>query len=65
MVKKLQERSPLFKVKSIINSDLYYSSKDFPERIIDGQVFMGVKKSPSDKMLHYMLKSNMKKYSNE
>ena len=54
-------RSPLFKVKSLINSDVYFSSEDFPKKIIDDKVFIGVKKSPSDKTLHYMLKDNIKK----
>lgn len=57
--------SPLVKVKSKINSDYYYTSKDFPEKVIDGKVFIGVKKSPSDKSLHYMLKEMMSKISNE
>jgi hypothetical protein len=65
MAKQRRNTSPLFKVKSIINSDFYYSSKDFPEKIIDGKTFIGVKKTPTDKTLHYMLKSNMKKWSNE
>nr|QMP82904.1 MAG: hypothetical protein [Caudoviricetes sp.] len=58
---KENSRSPLFKVKSIINSDIYFSSEDFPKKIIDDKVFIGVKKSPSDKTLHYMLKDNIKK----
>jgi len=44
---------------------LYYTSKDFPEKVIDGKVFIGVKKLPSDKTLHYMLKEMMSKISNE
>jgi hypothetical protein len=51
----------LVKVKSKVNSDSYYTSKDFPEKIIDGKAFIAVKKSPSDKILHYMLKENMVK----
>lgn len=58
---KGKTRSPLYKVKSIINSDIYFSSEDFPKKIIDDKVFIGVKKSPSDKTLHYMLKDNVKK----
>lgn len=62
-VKKIP--APLVKVKSKINSDYYYTSKDFPEKVIDGKVFIGVKKSPSDKTLRYMLKEMMSKISNE
>lgn len=65
MSKFKKNSAPLIKVKSKINSDLYYTSKDFPEKVIDGKVFIGVKKSPSDKTLHYMLKEMMSKISNE
>ncbi len=65
MTKISYTQSPLFVVKSIVNSDIYYSSKDFPEKIIDGKVFIGVKKSPTDKSLFYMLKQNMEKCSNK
>jgi hypothetical protein len=54
----------LFRVKSKVNSDFYYTSKDFPEKVIDGKVFIGVKKTPTDKTLHYMLKENMEKVRN-
>lgn len=53
--------APLIKIKSKINSDYYFTSKDFPEKIIDGKVFIGVKKSPSDKTLNFMLKENVEK----
>ena len=46
-------------MKSKVNSDYYYSSKDFPEKNIDGKIFIGVKKLPSDNVLRYMLKENM------
>jgi len=52
-------------VKSKVNSDTYYTSKDFPEKIIEGKSFIGVKKTPTDKTLHYMLKQNMVRVSNE
>lgn len=55
----------LYKVKSMYNDDTYYTAKEFPEKHIDGQVFKGVKKTPSDKTLHYMLKSNLVVISNE
>lgn len=65
MAKQKKFRAPLVKVKSKINSDVYYTSKDFPEKVIDGKKFMGVKKSPSDSSLHFMLKENMVFVSNE
>jgi len=64
-MKKLDFKSPLYKVKSKVNSDTYYTSKDFPEKIIEGKSFIGVKKTPTDKTLHYMLKQNMVRVSNE
>jgi hypothetical protein len=58
--------SPLIKVRSKINTeDIYYTSKDFPEKIIEGKKFMGVKRIPSDKNIRYMLKENMTFISNE
>ncbi len=48
--------SPIYKVKSKFNSDSYYTSKDFPEKIIDGKTFIAVKKNPSDREIFYMLK---------
>lgn len=65
MSKAKKIRSPLVKVKSKINSDLYYTSKDFPEKIIEGKTFMAVKKAPCDNTIHYMLKENMTFISNE
>lgn len=65
MAKKKKVLSPLYKVASKINSDMYYTSVDFPSKVIDGKVFMGVKKYPSDKTLNYVLKENFVKYSNE
>jgi len=64
-MKKLDFKSPLYKVKSKVNADTYYTSKDFPEKIIEGKSFIGVKKTPTDKTLHYMLKQNMVRVSNE
>lgn len=65
MAKKKGLTSPLVKVKSKINSDLYYTSKDFPEKVIEGKTFMAVKKTPTDRTLCYMLKENMSFVSNE
>jgi hypothetical protein len=62
---KKKSPAPLYKVKSKINSDTYYSSMDFPEKIIDGKRFIGVKKTPSDNNLNYILKENVVKCSNE
>lgn len=66
MAKKRTKPIPiLYKVKSIYNNDTYYTSKEFPEKSINGEVFKGVKKSPSDNTLHFMLKSNLVIVSNE
>lgn len=64
MTKIRKTPSPLIRIKSKVNSDSYYTSKDFPEKVIDGKVFIGVKKTPTDKTLHYMLKENMEKVPN-
>lgn len=64
-MKKSVFKSTLYKVRSKVNSDTYYTSKDFPEKIIEGKSFIGVKKTPADKTLHYMLKQNMVRVSNE
>ena len=65
MANKSGERSPLYKIRSKVNSDTFYTSKDFPEKVIEGKTFIGVKKTPTDKTLHYMLKQNMVKVSVE
>lgn len=65
MKKQNKVRAPLVKVKSKINSDVYYTSKDFPEKVIDGKKFIGVKKTPSDSSLNFMLKENVVYVSNE
>lgn len=65
MSKLKKKPSPLFKIKSKVNSDIYYTSSDFPEKIIDDKVFVGVKKTPTDRTLHYMLKQNMEKCRTE
>ena len=62
---KHKPQTPLVKIRSKINSDTYYTSKDFPNKVIDGKVFIGVKVTPSDKNLRYMLKENVVKCSNE
>lgn len=65
MSKIKRKPAPLYKVRSKINSDAYYSSADFPTKIIDGKTFVGVKKSPSDSTLKYMLKENLVKVVSE
>lgn len=55
--KPLSEK--IIKIRSKINQDEYYSSKSFPEKVIDGEVFIGVKKNISDKNIFYMRKENM------
>lgn len=63
---KIKTFSPLIKVRSKINTeDVYYTSKDFPEKIIDGKKFIGVKRIPSDKVIRYMAKENMNYVSNK
>lgn len=65
MAKIRKHASPLFKVRSKVNSEVFYSSVDFPDKVIENKTFMGVKKTPTDKTLHYMLKQNMVRVSNE
>lgn len=49
----------LKKVKSLFNGDLYFTSENFPSKIIDGKEFIGVKKNATDKTIHYMMKENL------
>ena len=65
MSKIKKDRAPLIKVKSKVNSDVYYTSSDFPQKDIDGKKFIGVKKTPTDKTLHYIVKDMVVKVSNE
>lgn len=65
MAKIKKVSAPLYKIKSVFNSDMYYTSTDFPNKVIDGKTFIGVKKYPSDRTLNYVLKENFKKWSNE
>lgn len=65
MPKRSRGSSSLYKIRSKVNSDLYYSSTDFPEKVIDGKVFIGIKKTPSDKTLFYMLKENVERCLND
>lgn len=65
MKRTKQIPAPLYKIKSKINSDIYYTSASFPNKVIDGEVFIGIKKTPSDKTLNYILKENVTKLSNE
>ena len=65
MKRNKRKPSPLFKIRSKINSDFYYTSEDFPNKVIDNKVFIGVKKSPSDSTLNYVLKENFVKCKNE
>lgn len=64
-MRKKRVASPLYKVRSKINSDCYYTSEDFPNKVIDNKVFIGVKKSPSDQTLNYVLKENFVKCKDE
>lgn len=57
--------TPLVKVRSKINNVVYYTSKDFPSKIIDGNDFIGVKKSEKDNQIFYMKKDSMEIISNE
>ena len=65
MAKNKRKPAELYKVRSKINSDTYYTSVDYPTKIIDGQTFMAVKLAPSDSTLKYMLKENMVKVVND
>jgi hypothetical protein len=57
--------SPLIRVRSKVNNVIYYTSKDFPSKIIDGNDFIGVKKSEKDKQIFFMKKDSMELISNE
>ncbi len=50
---------PLTMVRSKINNVVYYTSKDFPSKTIDGNDFIGVKKSEKDSQIFYMKKDSM------
>jgi hypothetical protein len=65
MSKVKKDRAPLIKVRSKVNSDVYYTSSDFPQKDIEGKKFIGVKKTPTDKTLHYIVKDMVVKISNE
>lgn len=65
MAKIKRKPAELYKVRSIVNSGIYYTSTDFPTKIIDGKTFMAVKLAPSDSTLKYMLKENMVKVVND
>lgn len=56
---------PLIRVRSKINNVIYYTSKDFPSKIIDGTDFIGVKKSEKDNQIFFMKKDSMEIVSNE
>lgn len=58
---KKKVSSPLIRVRSKINQDVYFTSKDFPTKEIDGQVFIGVRKNANDKQIFFMKKENMEK----
>lgn len=57
--------TPLIKIKSLINNDTYFTSKNFPSKYIDGKEFIGVKRTENDKKIFFMLKENVKICSNE
>lgn len=59
---KTKIAAPLIRVRSKVNQDVYYSSKDFPSKEIDGQIFIGVKKNENDKQIFFMKKENMEKF---
>lgn len=63
MYKKSKE--PLLMVRSKINNIVYYTSKDFPSKNIDGQDFIGVKKTERDNQIFYMKKDSMEIISNK
>lgn len=61
MPKIKKSPAPLYKIKSKVNSDVYYTSIDFPQKDIDGKTFIGVKKTPTDKTLHFIVKDMVSK----
>lgn len=65
MSKIKKPSAPLVKIRSKINSDVYYTSADFPKKTIDGKDFIAVKKTPADRTLHYVMKDMVIKVSNE
>jgi hypothetical protein len=54
-----KQRPTLRKVKSLFNGDMYYTSENFPSKYIDGKEFIGVKKTETDRQIHYMMKENL------
>ena len=61
MQKRKKQRAPLYRIQNKINNDVYYTSPDFPQKTIDGKIFIGVKKTPTDRTLHYIAKDPMVK----
>ncbi len=56
---KKKSSAPLYRVRSKINQDIYFTSKDMPTKEIDGHTFIGVKKREKDKSIFFMKKENM------
>lgn len=59
---KKKSQAPFYRIRSKINQDIYYTSKDMPTKEIDGHVFIGVKKSEKDHSIFFMKKENMENY---
>jgi hypothetical protein len=52
---------PLKKVRSKITQDIYYTSESLPTKKIDGILFVGIKKSETDKRIFFMNKEFIEK----
>lgn len=52
---------PLNKVRSKITQDIYYTNEALPTKEIDGKLFIGVKKSETDKNIFFMNKEFIEK----
>lgn len=54
-----QRKEPVVQVRSKISNDIFYHSKSFPTKEIDGKLFIGVKKNEKDSDIFFMKKENM------
>lgn len=54
-----KNKENLVLVRSKISKDVFYHSKSFSTKEIDGKIFIGVKKNEKDKDIFFMSKENM------
>lgn len=57
----MNKKNSLYKIRSKISHDVFYTSEKFPMKEIDGQIFIGVIKSKDDKNIFYMKKDGIEK----